>query len=106
MERTFRFYCAGVDEGKIRFAEDKIMHAKVERRQRTQMQETILATSHHYHMPFTKIFETISSYEQAVWSGGKVILQNGQVYEKHISYEDDSLGKISQVWALRNETAL
>lgn len=105
---TFKFYCSGVYEGKIRFAEDQIMHAKVESRRRTQMQENVLEEGTGYVLPFQKIMQSLPSYSKVEWSGEEVQLDNGDLYLKHITYTAEVAGEVktSRVWALRKETAL
>ncbi|MBA2942883.1 CocE/NonD family hydrolase [Paenibacillus sp. CGMCC 1.16610] len=122
---TFNLYCAGVYEGKIRFAEKAIMHAKVDARRRTQMQENVLPERTPYILPFSKIRSSLAHYEQAVWQGDEVTLGNGDLYVRHVSYtavagvagragragqlagtEQSGQEKTSQVWAMRKDTAL
>ncbi|MBP3965328.1 CocE/NonD family hydrolase [Paenibacillus lignilyticus] len=107
-ETTFKLYCAGVYEGRIRFAADKVMHAKVDARRRTQMQENVLSEQAPYMLPLQRIRQFLDQYEEAAWSGEEVKLANGDVYHKHIRYtanvEDREV--TSQVWARRLDTAL
>ncbi|MBO9129360.1 CocE/NonD family hydrolase [Bacillus sp. 165] len=105
-ETIFNFYCAGVYDGKIRFTKEKILHAAVDRRRRTQMQESVLSPQNKYNMPLKTIHENMPHYENGIWSGEQVVLQNGQTFERYITYSDVATGKTSQVWALRNETAV
>ncbi|SET69726.1 CocE/NonD family hydrolase [Paenibacillus sp. NFR01] len=108
-DTVFRFYCSGIDYGKIRFTADrKVMHAKVELRRRTQLQENALAAGAGYVLPLEAIARNLSAYEQAQWTGDKVTLSSGECYERHIAYEAEIAGapKRSQVWALRGATAL
>ncbi|MFC5450852.1 CocE/NonD family hydrolase [Paenibacillus aestuarii] len=107
---TFNFYCSGVYEGKIRFGRDEesIMHAKVDSRRRTQMQENVLPEKTSYILPFLKIKQALSDFANAEWQGEEVQLANGDLYQKHIRYTAEVGGKAltSQVWALRKDTAL
>ncbi|HEU5138862.1 MAG TPA: hypothetical protein VFT51_02735, partial [Bacillales bacterium] len=104
----FSYYCSGIYEGKIQFKEKNVMHARVDRRQRTQMQEDVLADDLNANLPFMKIYENLEDYADADWSGDEVRLENGDLYKKHIQYEGKVDGEAitSQVWALRNETAV
>jgi putative CocE/NonD family hydrolase len=102
---TFNFYCAGVYEGKIRFTDTKVMHAKVDSRRRTQMQEHVLDDKAKYVLPLQKIRENLSLYRNAEWSGDRVIVDNGETYHRHLTYSDDQ-GRTSQVWAKRGDTAV
>ncbi|WP_177186716.1 CocE/NonD family hydrolase [Paenibacillus sp. CF384] len=107
-ETTFKLYCAGVYEGRIRFTADKIMHAKVDARRRTQMQENVLSEQAPYMLPLQRIKQFLDQYEGAAWSGEEVKLANGDVYRQHIRYTADIDGRevTSQVWARRMDTAL
>ncbi len=67
----FNYYCSGVYEGKIRFTEKNIMHAKVNSRQRTQMQEDVISQHLKANLPFKKIHENLEVYAAAEWSGKK-----------------------------------
>ena len=104
----FNYYCAGVYEGKITFGDKKIMHAKVDKRQRTQMQENVLSENYHANLPFQQIHSNLDLYATAEWTGDEVFLENKDHYKKHISYnavikEEE---ETSQVWAFRNDTAV
>ncbi|CAM3910434.1 CocE/NonD family hydrolase [Cohnella lubricantis] len=101
----FNFYCAGVYEGKIRFTDDKVMHAKVNARRRTQLQEDVLDDRAKYVLPLQKIREALPHYRKAQWNGDRVETENGEIYHRHITYSDDS-GRTSQVWAKREDTAV
>lgn len=107
---SYRLYAAGVYEGMIRFGpgDKQIWHAKVDPRRRTQMQENVLASPSPYLIPLSKIAENQSHYANADWQGDTVVLGNGDVYQKHISYTAEVAGRevSSQVWALRQATAL
>lgn len=107
-EVTFKLYCAGVYEGRIRFAADKVMHAKVDARRRTQMQENVLSEQAPYMLPLQRIRQFLDQYEEAAWSGEEVKLANGDVYRKHIRYTSNVEERevTSQVWARRLDTAL
>ncbi|MBP3039068.1 CocE/NonD family hydrolase [Bacillaceae bacterium Marseille-Q3522] len=107
-ETIFHYYCAGVYEGKIQFCQKNVMHAKVDRRQRTQMKEDVLSANLNANFPFSYLHEHVRDYAEAEWTGDQVILKNYAVYQKHITYQAKLDGKIltSQVWALRNDTAL
>lgn len=107
-QTIFHYYCAGVYEGKIRFAEKHIMHSKVDQRQRTQMQENVLSPDLKANLPFQKIYENLDTYASALWTEDEVLLSNGDTYQKHLQYHDEIDGRslTSQVWAYRNETAL
>lgn len=83
---TFNLYCAGVYEGKIRFAEKGIMHAKVDARRRTQMQENVLQERTPYILPFAKIKMSLVHYAEAIWQGDEVTLGNGDLYARHVRY--------------------
>ncbi|MNC01070.1 Cocaine esterase [compost metagenome] len=104
----FHFYCSGIYNGKIHFTEKAIMHARVDVRRRTQMQDNVLEPNAKYVLPFAKIARQLSAYETAGWTGEKVVLDTGEVYHKHIRYEAEIGGRLqaSQVWALRGDTAL
>ncbi|MBY0012905.1 CocE/NonD family hydrolase [Paenibacillus typhae] len=104
----FHFYCSGIYSGRIHFTEKAFMHAKVDVRRRTQMQDNVLDPNAKYVLPFTKIARQLSSYEAADWTGEKVVLDTSEVYHKHIQYKAEIGGKleVSQVWALRGDTAL
>lgn len=107
-ETIFNYYCAGVYEGKIKFCETKIMHSKVNKRQRTQMQENVLAEDFQANLPIRKIHSNLSFYARADWSGDEVLLENENYYKKHISYKAtiENKEQTSQVWAFRNDTAV
>ncbi|MDP5275400.1 CocE/NonD family hydrolase [Chengkuizengella axinellae] len=104
----FHYYCAGVYEGKIQFKEENIMHAKVDKRRRTQMQENVMPSDYKASIPFQKIYENINHYVEAGWEGEEVKLNNEDIYQIHIQYsavvENEQV--VSQVWAYRNDTAL
>ena len=104
----FNFYCAGVYTGKIRFTTDKVMHAKVDGRTRAQMQENILAIDAPYVIPFQQIRENLHLYTNSQWTGDEVVLENGTVYQAHLTYSSVISGetRCSQVWAMRDGTAL
>jgi putative CocE/NonD family hydrolase len=104
----YKLYAAGVYEGTIRFAESAIMHAKVDARRWTQMQENVLGESAGYILPLHKISVNQSYFAGAEWQGEEVVLGNGDVYQKHIQYTAEVKGQVvtSQVWALRKDTAL
>ncbi|ASA23719.1 CocE/NonD family hydrolase [Paenibacillus donghaensis] len=105
---SFNFYCSGIYTGKIHFTEQQVMHAKVDLRRRTQMQDNVLDGLVSYVLPLQKILENIAVYAKTEWVKEEVVLENGAVYQKHISYEAMIAGTLrtSQVWALRNQTAL
>jgi putative CocE/NonD family hydrolase len=105
---NYKLYAAGVFEGTIRFTESAILHAKVDPRRRTQMQENVLAETAGYILPLGKIKLNQSHYAGAEWQGDAVTLGNGELYQKHIQYTAEVEGKVvtSQVWALRKDTAL
>ena len=106
----FNLYCAGVYSGKIRFTDKSVMHAKVDPRRRTQMQEQVLDDRAPYVLPLSYIGSNLAHYAAADWSGdgAERVLENGDVYQQHIRYQgtvhDRELE--SQVWARRKETAL
>lgn len=104
----FNYYCAGVYEGKIHFTEKNIMHAKVDRRQRTQMQEDVIAANLKASFPFQKVYGNIKHYIKEQWTEDEVVLENGDLYKKHLTYQAAIGGqqRTSQVWAFRNDTAL
>ncbi|MCR2820078.1 CocE/NonD family hydrolase [Lederbergia panacisoli] len=104
----FNYYCAGIYEGKIRFDPKNIMHAKVDQRQRTQMNENVIAENLNANLPFSYIHENIECYAKAEWDTEEVVLENDSLYKKHINYQADIDGKelTSQVWARRNDTAI
>ncbi|OXM17127.1 CocE/NonD family hydrolase [Paenibacillus herberti] len=101
----YNFYCAGVFEGKIRFTDDKVMHAKVDARRRTQMQENVLNERAKYVLPLSKIREALPLYRKTEWAGERVNIENGETYHRHLTYQDES-GRVSQVWAKRQDTAV
>ncbi|GLX70364.1 CocE/NonD family hydrolase [Paenibacillus glycanilyticus] len=101
----YNFYVAGVYEGKVRFTEDKVMHARVDRRRQTQMQEHVLDPQAKYNLPLQKIREKLSVYRQTEWSGERVVTANGETYHRHLAYTDEQ-GRTSQVWAKRGDTAV
>jgi hypothetical protein len=105
---VYKLYAAGVYEGTIRFTESAIMHAKVDPRRRTQMQENVLAESAGYILPLHKISVNQSHYAGAEWQGDSVTLGNAELYQKHIQYKGEVAGRevVGQVWALRKDTAL
>ncbi|MEI5906875.1 CocE/NonD family hydrolase [Bacillus spongiae] len=104
----FHYYRAGVYEGKIQFQEKQIMHAKVDKRRRTQMQENVMPSGYQASIPFQKIHDTIAHYTDANWEGREITLGNGDHYKKHIQYSavvsDQEV--VAQVWAMRNDTAV
>ncbi|RKP50000.1 CocE/NonD family hydrolase [Cohnella endophytica] len=107
----FRFYCAGVYEGTIRFDGEQIMHAKVDSRRRTQMQENVLSAQATYAMPFKHIKQSLQHYVSSdTWGEhlSEIVLGNGDLYRRHIRYTADIDGteRTSQVWARAKETAL
>jgi uncharacterized protein len=104
----YSFYCAGVFTGIITFQEQKIMHAKVDPRRLTQMQDTLLDDKAGYALPLQYIHQNLDSYRNAEWNTEEVVLDNGDVYRKHIQYQMEQNGRThtSQVWARRNATAL
>lgn len=104
----FNLYASGVYEGKIRFTDSETFHAKVDVRQRTQMKETVLSESAGFVLPLEKIRQNIGVYAKAGWMGDEITLENGDVYQRHVSYTAviDGEQQTSTVWALRNATAL
>ncbi|WP_066068983.1 CocE/NonD family hydrolase [Neobacillus soli] len=107
-QTVFHYYCAGVYEGKIQFTDQQIMHHKVDRRRRTQMQENVLSADLKANLPFQKIYANLSVYANTEWSGDEVRLSNGDCYQKHLNYQAEIDGQHirSQVWAYRKETAV
>lgn len=107
-ETDFRLYSAGVYAGKIRFDETKVMHAAVDQRRRTQMQEDVLAQQAPFVLPLRDIHKALADYAEAEWAGNDVVLGNGNVYQRHVTCSAivDGREQTSQVWALRTETAL
>lgn len=106
LKKVYNFYCAGVYEGRIRFTDDgKIMHAKVNARQRTQMQENVLDDRAKYALPLQQIREAMPLYSKAEWAGDRVKVENGDIYHRHLTYTDEQ-GRVSQVWAKRGGTAV
>ncbi len=106
---TFHFYCAGIYSGKIRFTDKGVLHAKVDPRRQTQMQEHVLDPQAKYALPLTRIGEQLETYARAEWTGEEVILEHGTVYQRHEEYTAaDGAGaeRTSQVWAMRGGTAL
>ncbi|MGN7765330.1 CocE/NonD family hydrolase [Paenibacillus sp. 22594] len=104
----FNFYCSGVYSGRIYFTDQEVMHAKVDTRRRTQMQENKLDPGAKYVLPLAKIREKLDVYSQTEWVGEEVVLATGDVYQRHIQYHAEIQGvqRTSQVWALRTDTAL
>lgn len=105
----FHFYCAGIYSGKIRFTEKGVLHAKVDTRRRTQMQEHILDPRALYNLPLARIGEQLEAYARAEWTGEKVVLEHGTVYQRHIEYTAADVAgaeRTSQVWAMRGGTAV
>ncbi|MFD0672799.1 CocE/NonD family hydrolase [Cohnella sp. GCM10027633] len=100
----YNLYCAGVFEGQIRFADDKVMHAKVDARRRTLMQENALDDRAKYALQLAKLREAMTAYRRAAWSGDRVAVDNGETYHRHVTYSDG--GRTSQVWAKRGDTAV
>ncbi|QUL53748.1 hypothetical protein KDC22_25845 [Paenibacillus tritici] len=107
-QTSFNFYCSGIYSGTIRFTDQAVMHAKVDARRRTQMQENVLDPGTKYVLPLSKIAGQLSSYSSAEWAGDEVVLENGDRYQKHIAYQAEISGteRTSQVWAYRGGTAL
>lgn len=106
---SYKLYAAGVFEGTIRFTESAILHAKVDSRRRTQMQENVLAEQAGFILPLQKIMSNQSHYAAAEWQGDNTVtLGNGELYQKHVQYTAEVEGQVvtSQVWALRKDTAL
>jgi putative CocE/NonD family hydrolase len=105
---TFNFYCSGIYTGKVHFTDKEIMFAKVDLRRRTQMQDNVLDGKIAYVLPFQKIHQQLDAYTKVEWTGDEVRVGTGDVYQKHIQYQTEIEGQnsTSQVWALRNETAL
>lgn len=106
---TFHFYCAGIYNGKIRFTEKGVLHAKVDPRRRTQMQEHVLDPQAKYALPLARIGEQLEAYARGEWTGEEVILEHGTVYKRHMEYTAaDAAGgeRTSQVWAMRGGTAV
>lgn len=79
------------------------MHAKVDTRRRTQMQENVLDAGAKYVLPLARIAGQLHVYTDAEWAGDEVILRNGDKYQKHITYQAEIAGimRTSQVWAYR-----
>ncbi|MBD1373908.1 CocE/NonD family hydrolase [Hazenella sp. IB182357] len=104
----FHYYYAGVYQGEVQFKEERIMHAIVEPRQRTQMNENILSEGLSSNLPFKQIHEHLDLFANAKWEGERVVLPNGFHYERYKPYQAVIKGKKQEgiVWALRNETAL
>lgn len=107
-DTLFNLYSAGVYSGTIRFTADQVMHAKVEPRRRTQMQEDRLSEHASFAIPLQQIHESLHTYADASWSGHQVELADGARYEAHVCYTAvmDGERRTSQVWAFRNGTAL
>lgn len=109
-DTNFRFYCSGVYTGKIRFAGQRVMFAKIEARRRTQLQENVLDERAAYVLPFRSILNDIESYAKANWQHAEdeLTLNNGDKYRKHINYEHEVEGRTirSEVWAKASGTAL
>ncbi|QAY65898.1 CocE/NonD family hydrolase [Paenibacillus protaetiae] len=101
---TYYLYCAGVYEGTIRFTENAVMHAKVDARRRTQMQENVLDSKAKYVLPLEKIRAALPLYRKTEWTGQRVTVENGETYHRHTVFEDG--GRVSQVWAKRGDTAV
>lgn len=105
----FHFYCAGIYSGQIRFTEKGVLHAKVDLRRRTQMQEHVLDPQAKYALPLARIGEQLEAYARAEWTGEEVTLEHGTVYQRHVEYTAaDAAGaeRTAQVWAMRGGTAL
>jgi putative CocE/NonD family hydrolase len=107
-QTSFNFYCSGIYSGTIRFTDKEVMHAKVDNRRRTQMQENVLDAGAKYVLPLARIAGQLHVYTDAEWAGDEVILKNGDKYQKHITYQAEISGveRTSQVWAYRGGTAL
>ncbi|WP_162551069.1 CocE/NonD family hydrolase [Paenibacillus tepidiphilus] len=107
-DAVYNFYCSGIYAGKIRFTEHGVMHAGVDVRRRTQMQENRLDPLGKYVLPLSRIAQSLDVYSGAQWNQNEIMLENGDVYQRHITYEAEIEGRklASQVWALRGGTAL
>ncbi|AZN39035.1 CocE/NonD family hydrolase [Paenibacillus albus] len=106
LKKSYNFYCAGTYEGRIRFTDDgKVMHAKVNARRRTQMQENVLDDRAKYALPLQQIREAMPLYRNTEWAGDRVSVDNGEIYHRHLTYADEQ-GRVSQVWAKRGGTAV
>ncbi|RLQ92395.1 CocE/NonD family hydrolase [Falsibacillus albus] len=107
-ETIFHYYCAGVYEGKIQFLENGVMHARVDLRRRTQMQEDKLSDAWKANLPFEQLHQSLLAYAKAEWTGDEVQLENKCLYQKHTTFTGSIEGKelTSQVWAHRHDTAI
>jgi putative CocE/NonD family hydrolase len=107
-DKTWNLYAAGVYQGKIRFAQGRVMWAAVDQRRRTQMQENVLPGSVPFTMPLADLGERLHEYEEARWQGKTVRLPAGSRYERHLVLSGTHQGRViqTQVWAQRDASAL
>jgi putative CocE/NonD family hydrolase len=84
------------------------MWARVEERQRTQMQEDQLGGDVPFVMPVAELAKHFDEFQQADWSGGEVTLATMGRYQPHLTFtaEVDGLERSSCLWAHRDATAV
>lgn len=99
---VFSLFVEGIYEGRITFtSEGKVLHAPVDLRQRTRMQDVPFDGKNlGVVMPIAEICGDWHDYQQCQWSGQAVRLTNGAVYERYHPWGT------GQIWARREATAV
>ncbi|MCL6452650.1 MAG: CocE/NonD family hydrolase [Alicyclobacillus sp.] len=107
-EGRWNLYVSGIYEGYLEFGEDTLRFARIEPRQRTQLQPNTFHEASRYHLPLGRICEAAADFAGADWTGDEVRLRNGDVYQRHVQYRAvlDGVEEVSQVFARRNDTAV
>lgn len=102
----FVIYKSGIYDGILRFTEKNIQISRIDKKTRVQLGfEEYKSNNKPYKLDFyNKIFRNINFFNKTKWEEDKVILQNGDVYNKYISFTDEINGKevISELWIEKN----
>lgn len=110
-DTDFAIYRSGLYDGIVRFTEKNIQFGKVDRRTRVQLYFDEYKSNNNGPDPngpnpdlFIKIYKNINLYNETKWYGDKVILENGDVFNRHITFTGEVNGKevVSQLWAERS----
>lgn len=94
-------YSSGVFDAVVHFQEEGLMIAYVDQRTRFLQTPTAPWVQDFVVMDLAGIQKKCPEYLAARWEGERVELPCGDVYSRHITYEDQT-GRVSQVWAQRN----
>lgn len=106
--QPFNLYTAGVYQGTIRFTGDAVMWARVEPRQRTQMQEEALGDTMPFALPLYTLRDQLDDLAGAHWAGETVRAGAGVEFTRHRRLEDvvDGRPEVGQIWAHREQSAV